>query len=327
MSGSREAGSSASGTEQLAVITLPVLACPSCGGSSSTELLVGSHPLRKCDGCDLVHASEYADPDSVYVDGYLTGATDFGPPNTLDPEFQRFLVHCGHRRMEVAERALPGRGRLLDVGCGTGDALVAANERGWEAVGVEPVTESAEACVSRGLDVHCAMLQDSGLPERSFDVVTAFHVLEHMSDAKGFLELISRWARPGGIVMVEVPNFASVDRRRRGEAWIGLRPLEHIGHYTPATLEGTLSRAGLEEPKVRSLGFLWSEETLRQAFTDLALGRPRRWHRPLAVERERDGQPTLFPRPTTFRALRAVQSAYDVARAGPVIVGIGRVPA
>lgn len=310
-------------------MSLPVLAidaCPSCASAGYDTVTVGGHDLRRCTSCGLVHAFEYADPDAVYVDGYLTGATDFGPPNTLDPDFQRFLVHCGHRRLSLAERALGGTGSFLDVGCGTGDALVAAEQRGWTATGVEPVAESARACVERGLDVTCAMLQDSGLPEASFDVVAAFHVLEHMSDSTGFLRLISRWVRPGGLVMIEVPNFGSVDRRRHQDRWMGLRPLEHIGHYTPKTLGATLERAGLTSVRVRSTGFLWEEETMSRAMLDLGLGRQRRWLRPLTRTVDTPQGPVRLPRKSTFRLLKGIQSAYDVAKAGQVIVGFGTVP-
>src|SRR5690606_4673674 len=274
-----------------ALPVLPVERCPGCRRAGSEPLRVGAHELRRCTTCRLVHAPEYADPDAVYVDGYLTDGTDFGPPNTLDPTFQRFLVHCGHRRMAVAEAALgQPAGRMLDVGCGTGDALVAAAARGWAAVGVEPVAESAAACAARGLDVRCALLQESGLPERSFDLVTAFHVVEHMADAVSFLELIARWARPGGLVMVEVPNYASVDRLRHRDRWIGLRPLEHIGHYEPATLASTMRRAGLEDVRTRSLGFLWEEAGIGTVLRDLGLGRYRRWMRPLVTPHERGGE-------------------------------------
>src|SRR3546814_16759808 len=97
--------------------------------------------------------------------------------------------------MERAERVAGKGGSILDVGCGTGDVLVAAAERGWRAVGVEPVPESADIAVERGLDVHCALLQESGLPEARFDLVTAYHAVEPMAARPGFLWLIPRWAK------------------------------------------------------------------------------------------------------------------------------------
>jgi SAM-dependent methyltransferase len=296
--------------------------CPGCGSSGATIIELDGHPLRRCTTCGLVHATEAADPADIYVDGYLTGATDFGPPSLVHPDFQRFLNHAGHRRMAAIE-AHARVGSLLDVGCGTGDVLVAAQERGWQVVGAEPVEESAAIAAARGVEVRHAMLQESGLAEDAFDVVTAFHVLEHMEDGRGFLELMARWARPGGLVAVEVPNWGGYHRRRKGAEWPGLRPLEHVAHYDPKSLRAALSAAGLEPVVVRSLGFLWPEQTLSQALDDLA--RPR-WHRFL----QRFSTPDAEGRPVAsrgaFAALRATERAYDVRALGQVLLGIGRRP-
>jgi hypothetical protein len=130
---------------------LPVEVCPACGGPHSSEFSLGARPLRRCDLCGLVHAAEMADPAEVYVDGYMTGGSDvgFGPPDTTHPVIFRFVVFAGHRRLAAMRRLMGSSelGPLLDVGCGTGELLVAAKEEGVEALGVEPVEESVRiAC-------------------------------------------------------------------------------------------------------------------------------------------------------------------------------------
>lgn len=287
---------------------------------------IGSKELRKCTQCSLVYAPEYADPDTLYVDGYLTGATDFGPPNVLHPVFQQFLVYAGHLRLARAEAVVGGPGSMLDVGCGSGDVLVAATERGWSAVGAEPVAESAEAAVARGLDVRCALLQDTGLPEASFDLVTAYHVLEHMADGTGFLRLIARWARPGGHVLVEVPNWRSVHRRAGGEGWIGLRPLEHIAHYTPTTLRNTFVRAGLEPIKVATMGFPWEEQTFGEALSDVGLNRFAGRLRRLSRQAPLRGDTVAVPNRAGWALVKGLLRSYDAAKIGQVVYAIGRVP-
>jgi SAM-dependent methyltransferase len=297
--------------------------CPSCRAEEADGVVLDGHPLRRCRSCGLVHALEAADPDEIYVDGYLTGATEFGPPSLVDPDFQRFLHHVGHRRMEVIEGHEP-IGSFLDVGCGTGDVLVAAQERGWASVGAEPVVESAQIATARGVDVRNALLEESGLPEGTYDAVGAFHVLEHMEDGRSFLQLLARWARPGGLVVVEVPNWGGFHRRRKGVAWPGLRPLEHVAHYDAGTLSAALEGAGLEVVQVRSLGFLWREQSLGQALDDLA--RPG-WFR--ALRRLSAKQPTgeLRPGPLAWAALQATQRAYDRRANGQVLLGLARRPA
>src|SRR5690606_4572283 len=103
----------------------------------------------------------YADPDAVYVDGYLSGGTDYGL-DIFDPVFQEFLDFAADRRLDRIE-AVRSPGRLVDVGCGSGEVLRAARRRGWEVAGAEPVEESARIARERGLDVRTAVLESSGL--------------------------------------------------------------------------------------------------------------------------------------------------------------------
>jgi SAM-dependent methyltransferase len=299
--------------------------CPGCGAADGERFDVGDgKTLQRCRTCGLRYAEEFADPDAVYVDGYLKGETDFGL-DIMHPVFQRYLDHAADIRMQRIERAAGGPGSLLDVGCGSGEVLRVAVRRGWRGVGVEPVAESAEIARGRGLDVRTATLEASGLPERSFDVVSAFHVLEHMTDGVGFLRTIARWARPGGLVAVEVPNWRSFHRRNNGPHWPGLRPLEHVAHYEPRTLDATLRRAGLVPRSVRAIGFLWEGQTLDQALADLA--RPR-WARIGALGRPgtHDGQPAVVPSRLGWTVLRGVERAYEAAGVGQVALAIAEAP-
>jgi 2-polyprenyl-3-methyl-5-hydroxy-6-metoxy-1,4-benzoquinol methylase len=288
----------------------------------------GLHTLRKCTACGLVYAPEYADPDEVYVDGYFKGETEFGL-DIFHPLFQEFLLYAAHRRLHLIDRAVgqalgPERS-ILDVGCGTGEVLLAAKQRGWNATGVEPIAESAVIAVERGLDVKNAFLENSGLPERGYDIVTALEVVEHMVDSTGFLRTTARWARPGGYVVAEVPNFSSLHRRGHGADWPNLRPLEHIGHYSARTLRQTFARAGLHVVAVRTMGFLWDKQTLDQQLNDLALARWRRYLARLSQPGDVGDNPGLRPGIIASATLQAVQALYDVVKAGQTLLVIGQV--
>ena len=300
--------------------------CPACGGEGWQAFRLGEHELRRCASCELVYAPKYADPSDLYVEGYLFGGTDFGI-DVAHPVFQAYLADVAAKRMQMIEKANGGRGSFLDVGCGSGEVLAVAAERGWQAVGVEPVEQSAKHAVEvRGLDVRAALLEESGLPEKSYDVVGAFHVVEHMSDATAFLRLITRWAKPGGLVVIELPNWRSMIRRNGGEGWRHLRPLEHIAHYTPATLSATLSRAGLTPIVVRTPTFLSDTQALDHQLNDLGLGAPGRLTRLLGRSGEYKGQPRTMSRPSVAAPLRALEYAYDRAGVGEVVFAIARVP-
>jgi SAM-dependent methyltransferase len=179
----------------------------------------------------------------------------------------------------------------------------------------------------RGLEVTVDELEDSGLPEGSFDVVSAFHVLEHISDSRSFLRTMHRWVRPGGFVVIEVPNWASFQRRRMAETWTGLRPLEHIVHFTPRTLPRVMASVGLRPVLVRSPAYLGPPQTLDNALDDLARhGRYRRlverFSRPDPGGEEAARRPTRVG----WAILRATEAAYDRAGVGSVVLCVARAP-
>jgi SAM-dependent methyltransferase len=308
---------------------IELAACPACGSPALSTFDLGrGNPLRRCEQCATVSAPDYADPAEVYVDGYMFGeAGPFGL-DVRAPEFQRYLIRVAGHRVRALERATKlRRGSLLDLGSGTGEVLLAARDRGWRARGVEPERTAAEMARERGLDVTVSMLEDSALPERSFDVVCAYHVLEHQPDSRSFLRMMARWARPGGFVAIEVPNWRSVQRRRLGERWSGLRPREHLVHFTPETLAAAFHAAGIEPVSVRSPAYVGPPQSLDEALWDLV--RPAGWLRRLLAPlcRRRGNGPTapLIPTGAAWAALRVVEAAYDAAGAGAVVVCVGRV--
>lgn len=303
--------------------------CPACGsGDCLTFDLGAGNRLKKCQACATVSALEYADPDEIYTDGYFFGESRWGLGfDVREPVFQQYLARVATRRLELIETVTGGPGTFLDVGSGMGEVLLAARDHGWEVQGVEPEQTGAEVARGRGLPVAVAVLEESGVPERSWDVVSAFHVLEHIPDSSSFLRMLAGWARPGGHVVIEVPNFGSVQRRRKREQWGDLRPLQHVVHFTPATLKRTLSASGLEPMLIRTPSYVGPPQNLAHAVGDLAGGdRLRRLMAPLAPKRRMNGDQARVPGMAGWTALRAIESLHDRAGVGTVVFAVGRVP-
>jgi 2-polyprenyl-3-methyl-5-hydroxy-6-metoxy-1,4-benzoquinol methylase len=309
--------------------TIELTSCPACGSErSETISLGGQAELLRCLDCGTVRAPAYADHDEVFEEGYMRGEASFGLDfDILHPRCQELLAGINERRMELLEKTTGGPGRLIDVGCGTGELLAVARDRGWNVIGIDPVADQAEHARSeRQLDVRAATLEEFGKPEHPFDAVTAFHVLEHMPEPIAFARGLSEIARPGGSLMIEVPNFDSLERKRRGPRWGHLRPLEHLVHYTPDSLRRVLESAGLEQVTTRTVTWVGPPQSLHEAAAGLAEPRLARWLKPLCAKRTVDGHEVRVPGRMAWAALRAYAAASERRGAGATVLATARVP-
>ena len=136
-------------------------------------------------------------------------------------------------------------GRLLDVGCGTGQALRAFNGL-FEAHGVEPSPFAVGVARQFAASVHMGDLMSAKFPSGHFDVVTAFDVLEHLADPLSALREIFRIVRPGGVLVAETGNIESLNARFAGKRWYDVRLPGHLSFFSPRTLGVALEGAGFD---------------------------------------------------------------------------------
>jgi 2-polyprenyl-3-methyl-5-hydroxy-6-metoxy-1,4-benzoquinol methylase len=137
-------------------------------------------------------------------------------------------------------------GRLLDVGCGHGALLYEAEQRHWEAVGVEPNKEKARYASEKfGVSVFAGYLEDSDLPDDYFDVVVMEEVLEHLPNPFNLLLQVRRVLKGDGALFLTTPDIESFEARLLRERWVMLYVAGHIYFYSPTSLQRVLEQAGL----------------------------------------------------------------------------------
>jgi SAM-dependent methyltransferase len=153
------------------------------------------------------------------------------------------------------------RGRILDVGCGNGAALVAMRAHGaWELAGLELDEMAAAKARAIGLPVEAGELATADLPPSSVDLIRMGHVIEHVLDPVRTLRRAYEVLRPGGILFGETPNTACWDFRLFGRYWGALHLPRHITFFNADNLTRALEDAGFVDvriaPRLRTVG--WS---------------------------------------------------------------------
>jgi SAM-dependent methyltransferase len=234
-------------------------ACPVCGGVSArprwdvpaggTEGGVDAEAFRpsaeafghtagsvvECTACG--HGSLADPPPPASVSEAYADAAD---PVSLREEPGQ--VETARRALADIERIVRP-GRMVDLGCWTGSFLVAARERGWDVVGVEPSRWASDRARERGLDVRTAELDDERLPTGEFRLVVLCDVLEHLERPGDALDRIHDLLEPGGALYLTVPDAGSRLARTMGRRWWSVLPM-HIQYFTRSSLARLLGSHG-----------------------------------------------------------------------------------
>lgn len=148
---------------------------------------------------------------------------------------------------ELSTPAWNGGGKLLDVGCGNGRFLTTMRTLGWEVQGVEFSEAGVVAARMSGLSVHHGDLASAALPDASFDLVTARHVIEHIPDPQVFMAELARVLKPGGRLVIETPSSAALGRQWFNTHWYANDVPRHLFLFAPANLERLGRDHGLQK--------------------------------------------------------------------------------
>ena len=143
------------------------------------------------------------------------------------------------RKLKIINKLHPGKGKLLDIGAGTGDFLAVSKGDGWEITGIEPSQKARTIAEGKGI----SFASDSQLLESgSFDVITLWHVLEHVPDLEKQIKELKRLIKPDGTIVVAVPNFRSYDAKYYRHFWAGFDVPRHLWHFSKKAIKQLFSR-------------------------------------------------------------------------------------
>lgn len=225
--------------------------------------------LLRCQRCGVVAFSPRPTEQELQA-FYDSGYHDVFSKSTMaDNVFARNRYQA---LVKVLEQHVPHllkspKRTLIDVGCGTGDFLWAAQQAGWQVTGTELAMEAVNRASQKiNARVFQGDITTLNLPENSYDMVTSFHVIEHLLHPISQLKRCYELLTSGGVFLVETPNIKSLGARLRGKKWSHIIPPEHIIYFSPASLKYALKQAGFEKVFVYTVAPQVVESTAQWPF-------------------------------------------------------------
>lgn len=144
------------------------------------------------------------------------------------------------------------KGQLLDIGAGTGDFLVAAKKDGWQTLGIEPNKNAKTLAENKGVNFADQL---EVISDDSFDVITMWHVLEHVPNLEYQLKQLKRICKPGGIVIIAVPNYKSFDAQYYKEFWAAYDVPRHLWHFSKNGIQKLFAQQNFQLVKMKPMWF------------------------------------------------------------------------
>jgi SAM-dependent methyltransferase len=219
---------------------VPSISCRLCGSEDAAEELRSSnhYPILRCRKCSMVFTDDRTAPaaETLYPVGGQSGR-----------RFARrigWMLRMFLKQREAFVRRLKPSGRLLDFGCGNGAFALQMSQAGFDAVGIDPFSLGTTVTGHR-LELIQAPWEEVRGRLGSFDVITLWHVLEHLDRPVEMLGRLVPHLAPDGVLVISVPNFGSLQSAMFRGTWFHLDPPRHLSHFELRTLERCLDLVGL----------------------------------------------------------------------------------
>jgi len=228
--------------------------CPVCKGTnlndfiSCTDYTVSRETfiIQQCNSCGF----KFTNPRPKQKDlGKYYESEEYVSHSKTQKGFINYIYHIAKhyslfKKVQLINR-LGRKGNILDYGCGTGDFLNACKVSGWSVSGVEP-NNLARATAKELLksEIKSELLENS-FEKENFNVITLWHVLEHISELDKTVETILSFLKPGGVLLIAVPNCNAYDAQVYGKYWAAYDVPRHLYHFVPETVTKYFLNKGL----------------------------------------------------------------------------------
>jgi SAM-dependent methyltransferase len=251
-------------------VRFETICCPACGSDTSErerevtdrfDTIPGqSFTIVRCTRCRLLFVNPRPDADSLgefyKAEAYDPFVSSREQSTLFSRTYQLARGFSVRRKASRVTRNLPLGAKTLDVGCATGEFMVELKRRGYEPFGVEPSPFAADfARKKHGLTVWDGDVHAVPATAGPFDLITLWHVLEHIHDLQSALGRLRELLKDDGRLAIAVPNPLSSDAKAYGNAWVAWDTPRHLYHFEPAVMVDLLQRAGFRTERQGAVAF------------------------------------------------------------------------
>lgn len=236
--------------------------CPWCGSEKAKlhlklkdEFLTKeTFKIYECEQCGLLYTLPRPEKDKI---GAYYKSEDYYSHQEnkkgLIPKIYEAVKSVNLKaKYKMATEGL-NTGSVLDIGCGVGDFLHTMEQKGWSTTGIEP-SEDAKAIAQKRMKSNIlAPEQIEKLDDESFNLITMWHVLEHVDDLKTEINHLHRILKKGGKLVLALPNYQSFDAQHYKEFWAAYDVPRHLNHFSQKSISNIFSHSGLNLIKTEKL--------------------------------------------------------------------------
>lgn len=166
-----------------------------------------------------------------------------GKRNLFEKIYQTVKKKAIQNKLNLLQNILPTKGNLLDIGCGTGDFLFEAKSKEWNCTGVEPNPKAKELALAKNIN----LIDDTkSIKNDSFDIITMWHVLEHIPDLEKQIRELHRLLKPNGTLILALPNYKSYDAQYYKKYWAAYDVPRHLWHFSQNSIQPLFSPFGFK---------------------------------------------------------------------------------
>ena len=172
--------------------------------------------------------------------------------SVFDKLYQGVRKHTLQKKLSLINSFNSSEKKLLDIGSGTGEFLSTCKKKGWNVFGVEPNKEARTISEDKNVTAVTDLLL---LKEDRFDVITLWHVLEHVENLLEYIEILKTKLKPDGVILIAVPNYKSFDAKHYKEYWAAFDVPRHLWHFSQESIKKLFSHVYMKVEKTIPMKF------------------------------------------------------------------------